>query len=133
MLAGLNQYAIGHIAGYIRSGGQTPTVISANGQSSVYYEVPGGHPGSFGNVISGDLDWMNRPADLGNVAAPYLVRVHEIFHGAQSGVLGLGYAVLHGLSMGLSYGLCGGDTHSCNPLERFLHPYPSYGAAQPTP
>jgi RHS repeat-associated protein len=118
--------AIGHAVGYLRSGGGTPTVITSNGQSSAYYEVPDGQPGSFGNVVSGDRGWMETAASQGTLnSAPYKVFVHEIFHGPQSGVLGLAYGVAHLISMGVSKAACG-NTHECNPLERFLHPFPDY-------
>jgi hypothetical protein len=80
---------------------------------------------SFGNVISGDRGWMSGNATLGGMSSGWRVALHEIFHGPQSGVLGLAYGILHGMSQGLSFGLCG-DTHQCNALERFLHPYASY-------
>ena len=118
--------AIGHAVGYIRSGGNSPTVITSNGQSSVYYEAPDKQLGSFGNVVSGDKGQLESRASIGpGKFADYLNLTHEVFHGAQSGVLGLGYAILHGISQVVSSGLCG-DDHSCNIFERTLHPYPSY-------
>jgi hypothetical protein len=67
------------------------------------------------------------PTTAGNIITNYTTLTHEVGHVAQSGVLGAGYIPIHLLAQGASFIISGlTSTHSFNPLERWLHPYPSY-------
>lgn len=112
---------IGHAAGFIASGGQAPRIE----QGVFVYEANVRQAFAIGNVITGSRGSLAQTATVAGIPTSYSVLQHEIGHFWQSGVLGVSYLPFHGLFQGASRVFCG-STHTCNPLERWLHPYPSY-------